>query len=58
MIRRLIAAALIAAGLTVGGAGIAFADPDFGAGSSSAGPHDANAKCHPPGQTSGDARCK
>jgi Spy/CpxP family protein refolding chaperone len=31
---------------------------DFGAGNSSAGPHDANAKCHPPGQTSDLAPCR
>ena len=58
MIRRLIAAALIAAGLTVGGAGVAFAEPDFGPGNSSAGPNDANAKCHPPGQTTTTPGCK
>jgi hypothetical protein len=31
---------------------------DFGAGNSSAGPHDANAKCHPPGQTSDLPPCR
>jgi hypothetical protein len=31
---------------------------DFGAGNSSAGPHDANAKCHPPGQTTDLPQCK
>ena len=37
-------------------ASVAFAG-DFGAGNSPAGPHDANAKCHPPGQTTGDPGC-
>ena len=38
----------------------AFAVPGskFGAGGSIAKPHDANAKCHPPGQTSDDRRCQ
>jgi hypothetical protein len=32
--------------------------PDFGPGSSSKGPHDAGAKCHPPGQTVDEPGCK
>ena len=36
----------------------AMADPDFGPGNSSAGPNDANAKCHPPGQTVNTPGCK
>ena len=36
----------------------AMADPDFGPGNSSAGPNDANAKCHPPGQTVNEPGCK
>ena len=36
----------------------ALADPDFGPGNSSAGPHDGNAKCHPPGQTVNEPGCK
>jgi len=36
----------------------ALADPDFGPGNSSAGPHDGNAKCHPPGQTVETPGCK
>jgi hypothetical protein len=36
----------------------AMADPDFGPGNSSAGPNDANAKCHPPGQTVNKPGCK
>jgi hypothetical protein len=42
--------------LTMSFSGAAFAG-DFGAGNSQAGPHDANAKCHPPGQTAGDPGC-
>jgi hypothetical protein len=30
---------------------------DFGPGNSSAGPNDANAKCHPPGQTVNEPGC-
>jgi hypothetical protein len=30
----------------------------FGPGNSDKGPHDAGAKCHPPGQTVGDPGCK
>lgn len=36
----------------------AIADPDFGPGNSTAGPHDANAHCHPPGQTADLPQCK
>jgi len=36
----------------------ALAAPDFGPGNSSAGPNDANAKCHPPGQTVNEPGCK
>jgi hypothetical protein len=46
MIRRFIAAVMIAAGLLAGGAGTAFADPDFGPGNSDKGPHDPGAICH------------
>ena len=31
----------------------AFADPDFGPGNSSKGPHDGGAKCHAPGHGTG-----
>jgi hypothetical protein len=58
MIRRAIAALMIAAGLFAGGAGTAFADPDFGPGNSSKGPQDSGARCHPPGQTDGRSECK
>jgi hypothetical protein len=58
MIRRFLAALMIAAGLFAGGAGVAFADPDFGPGNSQKGPNDGGAKCHPPGQTEGDPGCK
>ena len=36
----------------------AIADPSFGPGSSGGGPNDANAKCHPPGQTVETPGCK
>lgn len=36
----------------------AFADPDFGPGSSSKGPQDPGAQCHPPGQTLPSPECK
>jgi hypothetical protein len=36
----------------------AFGDPSFGPGSSGGGPHAANAKCHPPGQTTDTPGCK
>ena len=36
----------------------AVADPDFGPGNSSKGPHDPGAKCHPPGQTVNTPGCK
>lgn len=39
-------------------AGPAWADPDFGPGNSSKGPHDGGAKCHPPGQTVTEPGCK
>ena len=58
MIRRLLATVMIAVGLLAGGAGTAFADPDFGPGNSNKGPHDAGAICHPPGQTSEFPACK
>jgi hypothetical protein len=58
MIRRAIAALMIAAGLFAGGAGTALADPDFGPGNSSKGPNDGGAKCHPPGQTQTESGCK
>jgi hypothetical protein len=58
VIKRFIAAAMIAAALTVGGGGVAFADPDFGPGNSDKGPQDSGARCHPPGQTGDRAECK
>jgi hypothetical protein len=58
MIRRFIAAVLIAAGLLVGGGGVAFADPDFGPGNSQKGPQDSGARCHPPGQTDDRSECQ
>jgi hypothetical protein len=58
MIRRLLATVMIAVGLLAGGAGTALADPDFGPGNSSKGPHDPGAICHPPGQTNEFPACK
>lgn len=49
--------AVVAAVFAMSLTGTAFAG-DFGAGNSSSGPHDANAKCHPPGQTTDLAQCK
>jgi hypothetical protein len=54
----LIMAAMLALTMAFGGAGAAFADPDFGPGSSSKGPNDGGAKCHPPGQTVNTPGCK
>lgn len=52
-------ALFISALLTLGlMAGPAAAAPDFGPGNSKAGPHDGNAKCHPPGQTVNTPGCK
>jgi hypothetical protein len=58
MIRRFVAAVMITTGLLAGGAGTAFADPDFGPGNSDKRPHDPGAICHPPGQTSDFPACK
>jgi hypothetical protein len=58
VIKRFAAAVLIAAGLIVGGGGVALADPDFGPGNSQKGPNDGGAKCHPPGQTVNTPGCK
>jgi hypothetical protein len=43
--RKIIATAILAAGLLVAGATAATADPDFGPGNSSKGPNDGGAKC-------------
>jgi hypothetical protein len=51
-----VVALALAAGLAV--AGVASADPDFGPGNSSKGPHDPGALCHPPGQTDDFPACK
>jgi hypothetical protein len=50
--------AALTAALAVGLSGVAVADPDFGPGNSSKGPHDAGAKCHPPGTTVDEPGCK
>lgn len=52
-------AAVAFSAMIVGGAALpAAADPDFGPGNSSKGPHDPGAKCHPPGQTENEPGCK
>ncbi|MGH9287651.1 MAG: hypothetical protein ACRD0V_05030 [Acidimicrobiales bacterium] len=53
-----IALAVVASLTLLLGAGAAAADPDFGPGNSSKGPHDGGAKCHPPGQTVDEPGCK
>jgi hypothetical protein len=50
--------ALIAATAALAIPATAFADPDFGPGNSSKGPHDPGALCHPPGQTADFPACK
>jgi hypothetical protein len=57
MRRKMLAGILAAAALSITAAP-AFADPDFGPGNSSKGPHDGGAKCHPPGQTVNTPGCK
>ena len=52
MRRKLVAGLLSAAALSITAAP-ALADPDFGPGNSSKGPHDAGAKCHAPGHGTG-----
>lgn len=56
--RKRILAAALAAAFALALPGAALADPDFGPGSSSAGPNDANGHCHPPGQTADLTQCK
>jgi hypothetical protein len=57
--RRKFAVLLLAVSFGVAGiAPAALADPDFGPGNSSKGPHDPAAKCHPPGQTVDTPGCK
>jgi len=56
MRRKMLAAILAAAALSITAAP-AFGG-NFGPGNSDKGPHDAGAKCHPPGQTAGDPGCK
>jgi hypothetical protein len=58
LVKKALAATLIAGGLVVGGAGPVLADPDFGPGNSQKGPNDPGAKCHPPGQTVNEPGCK
>jgi hypothetical protein len=50
--RKLIAGILSVAALSIPAAP-AVADPDFGPGNSSKGPHDGGAKCHAPGHGTG-----
>lgn len=57
MRRKVLAGILAAAALSITAAP-ALADPDFGPGNSSKGPHDGGAKCHPPGKTVDTPGCK
>lgn len=52
------ASCVLALTITAAAPAGALADPDFGPGSSSKGPQDAGAKCHPPGQTVDEPGCK
>jgi hypothetical protein len=56
MRRKMLAGILAAAALSITAAP-AFAG-SFGPGNSDKGPHDAGAKCHPPGQTAGSPGCR
>jgi hypothetical protein len=56
MRRKALASILAVAALAITAAP-AFAG-DFGPGNSNKGPHDAGAKCHPPGQTVDEPGCK
>jgi hypothetical protein len=56
MRRKALASMLAVAALSITAAP-AFADPDFGPGNSSKGPHDPGAICHPPGQTADFPAC-
>jgi hypothetical protein len=56
MRRKMLAGVLAAAALSITAAP-AFAG-NFGPGASDKGPHDAGAKCHPPGQTVDEPGCK
>jgi hypothetical protein len=58
MRRRKVVAVLLSVGALAIPASSAVGDPDFGPGNSSKGPHDAGAKCHPPGQTVDEPGCK
>ena len=55
--KKTLAAVLSVAALSISAAP-AFGAPDFGPGSSSKGPNDGGAKCHPPGQTVTEPGCK
>jgi hypothetical protein len=56
--RKKIAAVLLGGAFALSVPATAVADPDFGPGNSSKGPHDGGAKCHPPGQTETEPGCK
>ena len=57
--RKRIIALLVSTLLTLGLlAGPGAADPQFGPGNAGGGPHDAQSKCHPPGQTETTPGCK
>jgi len=60
--KRTLATLALTAGLLLSGATLATADPSFGPGAGNGQgnnqPHDAGAKCHPPGQTTDEPGCK
>jgi hypothetical protein len=56
--RKLIGTVLAALALSLGSAGVAAAEPDFGPGNSQKGPHDPGVACHPPGQELPSPECK
>jgi Spy/CpxP family protein refolding chaperone len=60
--RRTLATLTLAAAFAISTAAVATADPSFGPGAGNGQgnnqPHDAGAKCHPPGQTTEEPGCK
>jgi hypothetical protein len=57
-VKRRAIVAIAAAVLSLGVAAPAAYAGSFGPGNSDKGPHDAGAKCHPPGQTVNEPGCK
>jgi hypothetical protein len=55
MKRKILVTGILAAALSLGASGVAYADPAFGPGNSGS---SGTQKCHPPGQTVGEPGCK